>query len=111
MNARPRCSAWRGHDWRPAIRPARPLRTRICSTTGRIPALAEARRGARRGKATKVASTDAAITKQRVWFTDGPLVLEGYLFKPAGAGPFPVVLWNHGSEKNPGAGRQFDGIA
>ena len=76
-----------------------------------IPALAEARRGARRGKATKVASTDAAITKQRVWFTNGPLVLEGYLFKPAGTGPFPVVLWNHGSEKYPGARKQFDGIA
>ena len=76
-----------------------------------LPALAEARRGATRGKPSTVAKTDAAITKQRVWFKNGPLVLEGFLFKPAGAGPFPTVVWNHGSEQNPGAGKQFDGIA
>jgi dienelactone hydrolase/tetratricopeptide (TPR) repeat protein len=76
-----------------------------------LPALAEARRGATRGKPSTVANTDAAITKQRVWFKNGPLMLEGFLFKPAGAGPFPTVVWNHGSEPNPGAGKQFDGIA
>lgn len=76
-----------------------------------LPALAEARRGAMRAKPTKVASTDAAIVKERVWFKNGPLVLEGFLFKPAGKGPFPVVVWNHGSEQNPGAGTEFEGIA
>lgn len=29
--------------------------------------------------------------------------LQGYLYVPDGAGPFPAVLWNHGSEKRPGA--------
>jgi len=26
----------------------------------------------------------------------------GFLYRPAGVGPFPVVVWNHGSEKLPG---------
>ena len=29
--------------------------------------------------------------------------LQGFLYVPDGAGPFPAVLWNHGSEKRPGA--------
>jgi dienelactone hydrolase len=28
--------------------------------------------------------------------------LYGYLYVPEGKGPFPAVLWNHGSEKRPG---------
>lgn len=28
--------------------------------------------------------------------------LTGYIYKPEGPGPFPAVLWNHGSEKLPG---------
>ena len=28
--------------------------------------------------------------------------LYGFLYVPEGAGPFPAVLWNHGSEKRPG---------
>jgi carboxymethylenebutenolidase len=76
-----------------------------------LPALAEARRGAARAKPTAIANTGAAISKKRVWFKNGPLVLEGFLFKPAGEGPFPAVVWNHGSERNPGTGNEFDGIA
>jgi carboxymethylenebutenolidase len=29
--------------------------------------------------------------------------LQGYFYVPDGKGPFPAVLWNHGSEKRPGA--------
>jgi carboxymethylenebutenolidase len=29
--------------------------------------------------------------------------LQGYLYVPEGTGPFPAVLWNHGSERHPGA--------
>jgi carboxymethylenebutenolidase len=29
--------------------------------------------------------------------------LQGFLYIPDGKGPFPAVLWNHGSEKRPGA--------
>ena len=28
--------------------------------------------------------------------------LNGFIYRPAGKGPFPAVLWNHGSEKMPG---------
>ncbi len=49
--------------------------------------------------------------KQHVTFASGALSLAGYLFKPDGPGPFPAVLWNHGSEPDPGAGPQFDSVA
>ena len=50
-------------------------------------------------------------SKQRVTFKSGELNLVGFLFKPNGPGPFPAVVWNHGSEKNPGTGAQFDTVA
>jgi dienelactone hydrolase len=53
----------------------------------------------------------AAIWKQRVSFKSGNLTLVGFVFKPAGPGPFPTVVWNHGSEKNPGTMVQFDSVA
>lgn len=34
---------------------------------------------------------------QTVEFPSGKLHLKGYLWKPAGSGPFPAVLFNHGS--------------
>jgi carboxymethylenebutenolidase len=37
-----------------------------------------------------------------VTFSSGSLVLHGFLYKPEGKGPFPAVLWNHGSERRPG---------
>ena len=35
-------------------------------------------------------------------FPSGGLQLHGFLWKPDGPGPFPAVLWNHGSEGSPG---------
>jgi carboxymethylenebutenolidase len=40
---------------------------------------------------------------QEVVFPSGKLQLHGFLWKPNGPGPFPAVLWNHGSEKLPGS--------
>lgn len=37
-----------------------------------------------------------------VTFPSGNLVLHGFVYKPEGPGPFPTVLWNHGSERRPG---------
>lgn len=37
-----------------------------------------------------------------VSFPSGDLVLRGFLYKPQGTGPFPAIIWNHGSEKLPG---------
>ncbi len=51
------------------------------------------------------------ISKQRVSFMNRDLALAGFLFTPAGSGPFPAIVWNHGSEKNPGTGAEFDTVA
>jgi carboxymethylenebutenolidase len=51
------------------------------------------------------------IARQRVTFESHDLTLVGVLFTPNGSGPFPAVLWNHGSERNPGNGLQFDAVA
>jgi carboxymethylenebutenolidase len=40
-------------------------------------------------------------------FPSGDLTLRGYLFRPDGAGPFPAVLWNHGSERRPALPREL----
>jgi len=53
----------------------------------------------------------AAFSKERVTFKSGSLTLVGFLFKPDGAGPFPALVWNHGSERSPGTMRQFDAVA
>jgi len=39
---------------------------------------------------------------EEVTFRSGKLELHGFLWKPQGSGPFPAILWNHGSEKLPG---------
>lgn len=40
---------------------------------------------------------------EEVTFPSGKLWLRGFMWKPEGQGPFPAILWNHGSEKLPGA--------
>ena len=55
--------------------------------------------------------TPAGVSKTRVTFKSDNLTLVGFLFKPEGPGPFPGLVWNHGSEKNPGRMRQFDSVA
>ena len=42
------------------------------------------------------------VQPQEVAFRSGDLTLRGFIWKPEGTGPFPAVLWNHGSEKLPG---------
>ncbi|HLY27325.1 MAG TPA: hypothetical protein VKQ72_13350 [Aggregatilineales bacterium] len=44
-------------------------------------------------------------------FKSGNLTLVGFLYKPDGQGPFPGIIWNHGSEQNPGPGPEFDAVA
>src|SRR5215467_8239168 len=45
----------------------------------------------------------APVNPQEVTFQSGNLQLHGFLWRPNGPGPFPAVLWNHGSEKLPGS--------
>jgi carboxymethylenebutenolidase len=42
-------------------------------------------------------------TAELVSYSSGDYKLPGYLYRPMGEGPFPAVIWNHGSEKNPRA--------
>ena len=40
---------------------------------------------------------------EEVVFPSSGRELHGFLWKPEGPGPFPAILWNHGSEKLPGS--------
>src|SRR4030095_6125148 len=44
-----------------------------------------------------------AVGPTVVAFPSGDKLLHGYFSRPAGNGPFPAVIFNHGSESNPGA--------
>src|SRR5215470_6474022 len=44
-----------------------------------------------------VAQSTQPPTPQTVEFLSGKLRIKAYLWKPVGAGPFPAVLFNHGS--------------
>src|SRR5581483_3783241 len=44
-----------------------------------------------------------AAAPDEVTFPNGPLALKGFIYKPEGAGPFPAILYSHGSERRPGA--------
>jgi len=45
----------------------------------------------------------ATAAAQEVTFPSGRLELHGFLWMPEGTGPYPAMLWNHGSEKMPGS--------
>lgn len=53
----------------------------------------------------------APFDKQHLTVTSDGLALAAFVYKPDGNGPFPTVIWNHGSEANPGGGPQFDSVA
>src|SRR5947209_20530169 len=45
-------------------------------------------------------TTQQPVVPQVVEFPSGTLHLRGYLWRPAGPGPFPAVLFSHGSGGN-----------
>ena len=54
--------------------------------------------------ALSVAGEAVAQSKpEEVVFASGGRQLHGFLWKPAGSGPFRAIVWNHGSEKLPGS--------
>lgn len=57
------------------------------------------------------ATPTPAASEERVTFKSGRLTLEGFLYKPAGDGPFPALVWNHGQEAQPNEGSEFDSVA
>lgn len=48
--------------------------------------------------------TAAPLDYEVVKFPSGTLQLSGYLYVPPGNGPFPAIVWNHGSGEEPGTG-------
>jgi carboxymethylenebutenolidase len=50
----------------------------------------------------KTVSARPQSSPAEVTFPSGKLVLHGFIYKPEGKGPFPALLWNHGSERRPG---------
>jgi carboxymethylenebutenolidase len=47
-------------------------------------------------------SLRAEIEQQLVTYRSGDAPLQGWIYQPPGKGPFPAVLYNHGSDKIPG---------
>jgi carboxymethylenebutenolidase len=55
---------------------------------------------------TVVSAAGPAVAQsqpEEVVFPSGGRQLHGFLWKPAGSGPFRAIMWNHGSEKLPGS--------
>ncbi|HEX2385212.1 MAG TPA: alpha/beta fold hydrolase [Candidatus Binatia bacterium] len=46
--------------------------------------------------------TALAAQPVEVAFPSGSLTLKGFIYKPEGSGPFPAILYSHGSERLPG---------
>ncbi|HVX41718.1 MAG TPA: prolyl oligopeptidase family serine peptidase [Gemmatimonadaceae bacterium] len=46
-------------------------------------------------------SAQATARPQRITYRSGSLTLVADVYKPAGPGPFPLVIWNHGRAKSP----------
>ncbi|MBA2649356.1 MAG: prolyl oligopeptidase family serine peptidase [Legionella sp.] len=46
---------------------------------------------------TQSVSQGAPFEIKMVSFSSGPLLLKGIIYKPKGSGPFPAILFNHGS--------------
>ncbi len=49
-----------------------------------------------------ISTPAAAAQPQEVTFPSGNLTLHGFIYRPEGSGPFPALLYNHGSERKPG---------
>src|SRR5437763_11591611 len=53
----------------------------------------------------------AAVAPDTVTFQNGAITLHGLLYKPEGSGPFPAVLYNHGSAPGMLSNEAFEAIA
>jgi carboxymethylenebutenolidase len=49
------------------------------------------------------AAAATAAEPEEVVFPSGALELHGFMHRPEGSGPFPAILYNHGSEPRPGS--------
>jgi carboxymethylenebutenolidase len=53
----------------------------------------------------------AAVASETMTFQNGLITLHGLLYKPEGTGPFPAVLYNHGSAPGMLSNEAFEAIA
>jgi carboxymethylenebutenolidase len=53
--------------------------------------------------ASALRSVRGQARPEEVVFPSNGLQLHGFLWRPSETGPFPAILWNHGSEKYPGS--------
>jgi carboxymethylenebutenolidase len=63
------------------------------------------------GSGAAASDGSTSIPSQTVTFASGALTLHGLLYKPKGEGPFPAVLYNHGSAAGMLNTQAFDAIA
>jgi carboxymethylenebutenolidase len=49
-----------------------------------------------------IAGSTVTAAPTEVTFPSGSLTLHGFIYRPPGSGPFPAVVYNHGSEARPG---------
>ena len=56
-------------------------------------------------------SPTSPLKPEQITLKNDGLNLVGYVYKPNGPGPFPGIIWNHGSEQNPTPGSEFNSIA
>ena len=58
----------------------------------------------------RIVAEDKNTTGEVVSFPSGELTLHGVLYKPKGAGPFPAVVYNHGSAPGMLSSEAFEAI-
>jgi carboxymethylenebutenolidase len=58
-----------------------------------------------------IAALLSVVPGETVSFRSGDLTLQGTIYKPQGAGPFPAVLYNHGSAPGMMSKQAFDALA
>jgi dipeptidyl aminopeptidase/acylaminoacyl peptidase len=63
------------------------------------------------GIALVLLAPQIAVASETVSFPSGNKVLHGLLYRPSGSGPFPAVLYNHGSAQGLTNNQAFDLIA
>ena len=74
------------------------MRSGIARSVALVPAVLAASGASGRAQQPPARPDDPPY--ETLFYQNGPLRLEAYFFKPAGAGPFPLVVYNHGSRAN-----------
>jgi dienelactone hydrolase len=73
------------------------VRATMRALTQRFERLVEERAAGAKGWTGDVALDGVAVVPHELDFRSGPHELKGYLFLPPGTGPFPCMIYNHGS--------------